>query len=933
MVAMDRTDDAVLSMLETPFQSSAALLPRHRKAAPSRSHSTTPSTLDPASPEVISSLISSLSTISAPLQSHFDNVPRIGSETDPSSPVILPSEQHSIPAQRPSSEHGFGVSYGAPPASDEPPSTPFLHPDDAAVAPVIRMARAPPSPKSKPNPDSSASLARPTSRGSYTSSKAAYEDYAFGMITAEPGPRVSTAPSIASSGSRKSLKNQFLLKKGSREFGGEKDRRAERLRKTSSYNDSLKHNIPRSRASLRSLYSMADVAEEGRPGPSGMAATAEENAVSRSSSKERRPSQYGHESAPSTPGGIGSGRVIPARESSLRHSFSSSSRHHKPARHARYSSSGGKETKADSSAAGPSNEAEQVTKRIQQLKDQQQKIKTELEIDDSPDKPVRESSPKEILSSQRPGEEERIEEPVKRQIDCRSHWEFDESAPSPAVLTGKSRTAKRTSPTLASRPANVPLQPLATRLSFDKPESMEKIRHRQSMESSTPSRNYFHLASGQASPGHGSIVDERPSSADSVDLAVFDYVSSPKLTQKVVHPATGRVIAFSEVGDPKGYVVLCCLGMGLTRYLMAFYDELARSLHLRLITLDRPGVGESGPCVSEAGTPLNWPGKSIPAKTSPRLLTLRVDDVAIVCNHLKVTKFSILAHSAGAIYALATALRIPQHIRGRIHLLAPWIPPSQLSSIGSPKAPVPTNAVPYSQRILRALPTSILKVANSSFMSATSASITSSLPKSPRRARRRATVKDSSSPTALESNGTQRLSSKIHQQGAEFRTLPAIQTPLIPNTAGDKKPEVITNPAPSTASQERERQSDYDTRLTHKIWELATANANPAVDLLVCLERRQPIGFRYVDITRNVVIHHGSRDTRVPVDNVRWLGQTMRRCEVRVLEGEGHGLMASAGVMGNVLMDIAKEWEDWMIVVQGKRRGTMGPRPGIAVQA
>ncbi len=65
----------------------------------------------------------------------------------------------------------------------------------------------------------------------------------------------------------------------------------------------------------------------------------------------------------------------------------------------------------------------------------------------------------------------------------------------------------------------------------------------------------------------------------------------------------------------------------------------------------------------------------------------------------------------------------------------------------------------------------------------------------------------------------------------------------------------------------------------------------------MCLERRHTIGFRYVDITRPVVIHHGSRDTRVPVENVKWLGKTMRRCEVRVLEGEGHGLMASAAVM------------------------------------
>jgi len=107
---------------------------------------------------------------------------------------------------------------------------------------------------------------------------------------------------------------------------------------------------------------------------------------------------------------------------------------------------------------------------------------------------------------------------------------------------------------------------------------------------------------------------------------------------------------------------------------------------------------------------------------------------------------------------------------------------------------------------------------------------------------------------------------------------------------------------------------------------LATSGANPAVDLLVCLERRHTIGFRYVDITRAVVIHHGSKDTRVPVENVRWLGKTMRRCEVRVLEGEGHGLMASAAVMGGVLMEIAREWEDWMKVTGSTGKGENGRR-------
>ncbi|KAL2841069.1 hypothetical protein BJX68DRAFT_181017 [Aspergillus pseudodeflectus] len=888
---------------ETPIQSSS-LLARRRKNDRSRSHSSgspnpSSSSVDPASPEVITSLISSLSAISIPLQSHFDlNVPRIDSETNPSSPVYFPPENLSVSDQCPPSDQGFGVTYGAQ-NLEEPPHSPFLHPDDAAASPVIRMARAPLSPKSpkssksKLNPERPASSGRPASRGSFASSQAAYEDSTFGTITAEPGPqRLSTAASIHSTSSRKSLKS--LLRKPSREFASEKDRQIERLRKTSSYTDGLRHNVPRSRASLRSLHSMADVVEEGRPSQFGTE-TPREYAIGTPPGKERSSLQSNRESAPSTPGGIGSGRIIPARESSLRHGYSSP-KHRKTGRHSRYSSTASREAKTDSAISGVGNEPEQVTKRIQELKDQQQRIKSELETDNTPEQPTKQSP-----TVQRPlDSSEAIDSIVQHELT------IDESAPSPAILTGRSRSFPRNSPQLtSSRPPIVSSQSFAARQSFERREPSEKLRYRRSVESQPATRLHKRSTSGAVSLNRTSVVGEdRPSSADSIDIAVIEYVCSPKLTQRVLHPTSGRIIAFSEVGDPKGHVVLCCLGMGLTRYLMAFYDELARSLGLRLVTLDRPGVGESGPYVTDAGTPLSWP-----------------DDVAIVCNHLKVTKFSILAHSAGAIYALATALRIPQHIRGRIHLLAPWIPPSQLSNIGSYKTPVPSNAVPYSHRILRALPTSFLKIANSSFMSATSASLTSSLPKSPRRSKRRATMKDGSHPISLDAQQSEKV---------DFKSVDSAKLARDLHRLNDSKTQVVTSQT-TVDAPERERQTDYDNRLTHKIWELATTHANPAVDLLVCLERQQQIGFRYVDITRNVVIHHGSRDTRVPVDNVRWLGQTMRRCEVRVLEGEGHGLMASATVMGNVLMEIAKEWEDWMTVVQGKRRATLGTRSGAMI--
>jgi hypothetical protein len=48
---------------------------------------------------------------------------------------------------------------------------------------------------------------------------------------------------------------------------------------------------------------------------------------------------------------------------------------------------------------------------------------------------------------------------------------------------------------------------------------------------------------------------ERVDSIDSIDDAVDSYLYSPRLTQKIKHPQTGRVICFSEVGDPEGSAV------------------------------------------------------------------------------------------------------------------------------------------------------------------------------------------------------------------------------------------------------------------------------------------------------------------------------------------------------------------------------------------
>ncbi|KAK5120974.1 hypothetical protein LTR85_005758 [Meristemomyces frigidus] len=434
---------------------------------------------------------------------------------------------------------------------------------------------------------------------------------------------------------------------------------------------------------------------------------------------------------------------------------------------------------------------------------------------------------------------------------------------------------------------------------------------------------------------------------DSIEDAVMEYLYAPRLSQKVRHPLSGRIISFSEVGDPNGATAFICVGMGLTRYVTAFYDELATTLRLRLITVDRPGVGGSEPYPPhDRSGPLSWP-----------------EDVLAICQHIGVSKFSLLAHSAGAIYALATALTLPHLVQGKVHLLAPWIPPSQLGAISHPTATAPpAGALPRSQRILRVLPTSFLKAANSSFMTATSGSLKPASKRQIAKAQREQSLSPTRAPdrplTSTRPDHHRRESmmqmdqfmptinpmenfpipvKEEEEYEAETRRsslfLSATATPTDPNFS------FAATALNAAEHAENERKLEYTSRLTQRTWELATRDSNPATDLLVCLERHREIGFRYTDVTREVAITHGAEDKRVPLANVKWLAEQINSralaglagdlstyslphsrdgwadekyarggCDVRVLQGEGHGLMASAPIMSDVLTEIAGYW-------------------------
>src|SRR5256886_11874225 len=112
----------------------------------------------------------------------------------------------------------------------------------------------------------------------------------------------------------------------------------------------------------------------------------------------------------------------------------------------------------------------------------------------------------------------------------------------------------------------------------------------------------------------------------------------------VVHLCNGAVVAFQEYGDPTGTPVIFCHGWPSSRTMAQLADEPARSLGVRIISPDRPGI--SGSSMQLDRKLSEW----------PRVVEQLVDD-------LQIGEFRILAISGGAPYAYATAVAIPERVR------------------------------------------------------------------------------------------------------------------------------------------------------------------------------------------------------------------------------------------------------------------------------
>ena len=147
---------------------------------------------------------------------------------------------------------------------------------------------------------------------------------------------------------------------------------------------------------------------------------------------------------------------------------------------------------------------------------------------------------------------------------------------------------------------------------------------------------------------------------EDLDLSMAIYLHSPHLNRLLdlprPFPEKPLRVSLADVGSPTGRPILLFLGLGCVRYLIALFDDIARAFNLRLICIDRWGLGRTD---------------NVPQDR--RGLTEWAQVVERVVNEMGVDDFQIVAHSAGAPYACATAICLGGRVKGRLHLLAPWV--------------------------------------------------------------------------------------------------------------------------------------------------------------------------------------------------------------------------------------------------------------------
>ena len=147
-------------------------------------------------------------------------------------------------------------------------------------------------------------------------------------------------------------------------------------------------------------------------------------------------------------------------------------------------------------------------------------------------------------------------------------------------------------------------------------------------------------------------------------------MSEPELLE-TVKLSDGRSLSFASFGDPEGRPVFYFHGFPGSRFEAQSNHEAYLKAGIRLLAIDRPGVGQS--TRKNKRKLLDWP-----------------EDVVEVAKFLDLEKFSVFGVSGGGPYALACARAIPGYLN-KVTVAC---------GLGPMNAPDATSGMMLSNRIL-----------------------------------------------------------------------------------------------------------------------------------------------------------------------------------------------------------------------------------------
>ncbi|CDZ98558.1 hypothetical protein [Phaffia rhodozyma] len=388
-----------------------------------------------------------------------------------------------------------------------------------------------------------------------------------------------------------------------------------------------------------------------------------------------------------------------------------------------------------------------------------------------------------------------------------------------------------------------------------------------SSTSAFPGREHTPPIEKSSFSGHSTPPSQTSSFTTASELSTQDYallLRLPRFNRVLTlqrAPYEAHQVSFSDIGATTGHPVFVFLGLGGIRYLTVLFEDLASMMNLRLICVDRWGLGKTDEVSAERRGFIEW------AKV-----------IEEVTDELGIDKFGILAHSAGSPYAMAVAATFPDRLVGSVNLLAPWV---GLDIEGGYKwlKYVPTT-------IIKATQAAEWKMQGWMLGKASNSSPTTSSPRSA-----------TESPVSIHSKIIEGCVRNSQESYISTESSRLSQSQPIASLSRSSSP-----------SNEEQQPSSGDTSLGTALLRACHAeNGGRTEDLLAIMRKPALWGFSYMDVQSQVNVWYGDRDDRISEKSILWMERSLPNCQLFLRPGESHDLLSSTHIVLEVLERLAED--------------------------